>query len=289
MTIGPPAVLGDPGSRRRRRRLSAYRRAAEHDTDGPRRETGRAGRWEAMQRFAYLALGLALGALQAWLLSSEAMPVREVAVYGNRLLPTAEAQAQLDVAGRPILWLRRDELAARLRMLPEVASVEVEVFAPGIVEVSIVERQPALLWAVAGERWLVDDQGMVLRRAVGDWPALPVVYQVVEQHWQRGHHLDPHVVGDALRLGHFVRRSFEPGTRLIYHPQVGLAVAGKSWQALFDPGGDLQQQRAALLALMERKDLVGEGGAVYDLRFPGRAYVRALPAAASQQAERDGS
>lgn len=253
------------------------------------RRTPRGGaRWESLQRLAYLTLGLALGGAQFWLLFGEALSVREVAVYGSRLVSATEVEAQLGVAGRRVLWLKQDELAARLRVLPEVADAQVEVFAPGVVEVMLTERRPALLWIVAGQRWLVDEQGLVLRAAVGDWPTLPVVYQIADQHWERGHQLDARIVGDALRLGRFVSSNFEPGTRLIYHPRVGLVVAGRGWQALFDPGGDLQQQDAALRALLARKDLAGEGGAFYDLRFPDRGYVRPLPADARRAEARHG-
>jgi hypothetical protein len=249
--------------------------------EAPRQPEQRSAGREILQRLGYLALGLALGGLQVWLCSGEVLAVREVAVYGNRLLPTAEVQSQLDVAGRQVLWLRQEELAARLRVFPEVAHAQVEVFAPGIVEVSIVERQPALLWIIDGHRWLVDEQGLVLRAATGEWPALPVVYQSAEQQWHRGHQLDPRVISDALRLGRFVDSNFEPGTRLVYHPQDGLIIVGKGWQARFDPGGDLNEQHAALRALLARTDLATDGSAIYDLRFPGRGYVRSQRAPAT--------
>ncbi|MBI4505521.1 MAG: FtsQ-type POTRA domain-containing protein [Chloroflexi bacterium] len=260
---------------------------------GRRVGAGRAGRrqsgaWALAQRLAYATMGAALGGLSAWLGVGDALHVRDVAVYGTRLLSAEEVVAQLDAEGRHVLWLRQGELEARLAALPEVQAAQVEVFAPGVIEVTVSERRPALVWVVAGEEWLVDEQGLALRRSAGAWPGLPVVHQIGGRGWSRGHQLDPRVVGNALRLAQFVTRTFPPDTRLLYHEATGLVVFGPGWQALFDPGGDLAWQQAALRALQARPDLAGPGGAMYDVRFPDRAYVRPLPAGGGPAAERGG-
>lgn len=233
-------------------------------------------------------LGVVLGSLAAWLAVGDTLHVREVAVYGTQLLPNEEVIARLDVAGRHVLWLRQAELEGRLAALPQVEAAHVEVFAPGVVEVTIRERRPALVWVVAGTRWLVDEQGRVLRQHTSAHSDLPTVYQMGEGAWARGHQLDPRVVGNALRLAQFVAKSLPSGTRLVYHEATGLVVVGPGWQALFDPGGDLTWQQMALRALQERSDLAGPGGAVYDVRFPDRAFVRPLPAGGAPPAERRG-
>lgn len=247
--------------------------------------SGRAGgapapRWEALRRLAYAALGVTLAAALAWLLYGDALRVREVAVYGTRLLPVSELTAQLDVTERHPLWLRQADLAARLASLPEVASVQVEVFAPGTVEVMVTERQPALIWVAAAQPWLIDEQGLVLRQAAGSWPSLPVVYQADDRFWARGQQLNPRVVGDALRLGRFVSGAFSSDMHLLYREDTGLVVAEQGWLALFDAGGDLGRQRAALTALQSQAGLADGGLTLYDVRAPDRGYVRSLPSAA---------
>lgn len=254
--------------------LVRRRRAAWSRAEGPPRSL-----WDALARLSYATLGLVLGGVLIWLLGGEALRLREVSVYGSQVLPAAEVVARLDVQGRHPLWLRQADLEGRLAALPELRAAQVEVFAPGTVEVTVTERQPVLTWVAGDRRWLVDEQGLVLRPAVSDWPALPVVYQGDDRTPVRGQQLNPWVLGNALRLAPFVATSFEPTARLTYYEEEGLVVVAPRWRALFDAGGDLARQHAALRALQARGDDGGRGGTVYDVRFPDRGYIR--PAADS--------
>jgi cell division protein FtsQ len=102
-----------------------------------------------------------LAALAVWLLAfSSVFGVRHVAVRGERTLSPAEVVAAAAVPdGTPLLRLNTAAVAARVRRLPEVASVSVRTRFPSTVDISVSERV-AVGTVRNGRRWeLVDRTG----------------------------------------------------------------------------------------------------------------------------------
>jgi hypothetical protein len=126
----------------------------------------------ALAALTLVASGLAIYGLAA----SPAFAVREIAATGAALTgdaPVLEALAMTVPApaaaggegGVNIVTLATAPLAARVAALPTVASVVVTAALPDALHVAVTEREPILVWEVAGRRWLVDREGRVLADA----------------------------------------------------------------------------------------------------------------------------
>lgn len=115
---------------------------------------------------AVLLLVLAAGA--GWgVTASSAFAVHDVVIAGAALTPEATVTTALALPDPApnAFTLGTDALAARIRALPAVASVDVRVLLPGTLRVRIAEREPILAWRTAGRLLLVDRDGLVLADA----------------------------------------------------------------------------------------------------------------------------
>jgi hypothetical protein len=104
--------------------------------------------------------------------------VTQAQVTGNRLIPSLELNAAMNVTGQPIFLLKLDELETRLRLnYPELTSVEVTVELPNIVSVKVVERRPVIRWEQGGGYTWISDDGVAFRPR-GEIPELISVVAV---------------------------------------------------------------------------------------------------------------
>jgi len=83
----------------------------------------------------------------------------------------------LDRNAPNLFLMRTDRYEQRLLGLPAVTSAEVTVSLPDVIRVRLVEREPVVVWNVAGHRFLVDRTGMLFAPATAGGPGerLPVV------------------------------------------------------------------------------------------------------------------
>lgn len=85
-------------------------------------------------------------------------------VFGNGRIPAEELNGIIGVSGQNIFTVQPDELERRLRLnYPEITSAQVDVYLPNIIYVTVVERQPVLLWQQGGEYTWVDGTGVAFR------------------------------------------------------------------------------------------------------------------------------
>jgi len=86
-------------------------------------------------------------------------------------------QLALDRSAPNLFLMRTDRYAQRLLELPAVTGAEVTVTLPDVIRVRLVEREPVVVWNVAGHRFLVDRTGMLFAPATAGGPGdgLPVV------------------------------------------------------------------------------------------------------------------
>src|SRR5260370_7282993 len=100
-------------------------------------------------------LAMALLVLAGWVVydsaSADRFRVRSVRIQGNVLLSPAEVESVAPLTAVNVFWADRGKIAARVRSLPLVQRAEVSAALPDIVEIAIVERQPAAFW-VSGDR-----------------------------------------------------------------------------------------------------------------------------------------
>jgi cell division protein FtsQ len=90
--------------------------------------------------------------------------VPSASVFGNTRIPAEEVNGIIGVSGQNIFTLKPDELERRLRLnYPEITSAQVDVYLPNVVYVTVVERQPVLLWQQGSEYTWVDASGVAFR------------------------------------------------------------------------------------------------------------------------------
>ena len=83
----------------------------------------------------------------------------------------------LDQSAPNLFMMRTDRYEQRLLELPAVTSAEVTVSLPDVIRVRLVEREPVVVWNIAGHRYLVDRTGTLFAPAAAGGPGdgLPVV------------------------------------------------------------------------------------------------------------------
>jgi len=87
---------------------------------------------------------------------------RHLEVHGARYSGEEAMRRIVGMDGSPNLFrLRSDRVAVELANLPAVESVRVEVRLPDTVVVTVVERQPSMIWAIGDRRYVVDDGGLL--------------------------------------------------------------------------------------------------------------------------------
>jgi cell division protein FtsQ len=122
----------------------------------------RAGAALAMLLSAFAIYGVA---------ASPAFEFDELRIEGATYTDTDAVQGILEQArGENLFRLSTAPLAASLRQLPTVADARIGLGLPGTVTVTLLERQPVLVWNVGSQRYLVDRDGLVVGRLGDDAP-----------------------------------------------------------------------------------------------------------------------
>jgi hypothetical protein len=115
-------------------------------------------------RFASFLLAIMFGTMIyfAWTLPYFHVPV--ATVLGNNRLSREEINAVLGVTGESIFLIQPKEVVTRLRLnYPELASVEVNVYLPNYVYVTVNERQPVIVWQQGDGFTWIDATGVAFR------------------------------------------------------------------------------------------------------------------------------
>lgn len=194
--------------------------------------------------------------------------VRRIEPKGLNRLPAMEvyavAQSQL---GRAMPLVELEETRARLLQFGWVMDARVSRRFPDTLLVDIVERQPAAIWQHNQRLSLIDRQGVVLQPVdLADMPDLPLV-------------IGPAANRHATDLERLLKSAPELKELLAGATWVG----GRRWDLRFHSGetlalpegGEPAGEALARFAAMDRKSqLLGRGFARFDLRVPGKMFVR---------------
>jgi cell division protein FtsQ len=103
--------------------------------------------------------------------------VKRVAVEGQLHATDADITAALQAGPETILLgFDTDAAKARLEAVPWIRHAQVMRFLPSTLQVAIEERAPYAIWQKDGQTYVVDDEGVVLTRALRDaYSDLPFV------------------------------------------------------------------------------------------------------------------
>jgi cell division protein FtsQ len=238
--------------------------------------------WSARwRRVGLAALVLALVTLGGWwVYQSPLLSIREVTVEGSDALSPQVVRSTADLEGRSIL--RPDFSGARQRLLalPMVKEVQIGRDWPTGVRITVVERAPWGVWEAGGQRFVIDDEGVVL-----DMPApegAPVIVQLdAPAPLAPGDRVDPGALAVARELVPTAERTL--GRRVIaleFSRASGLTavLAGgpdrPALRATFGDGQGYEFKVATLYALLRRADEEGRTLRRVDLRFGDRVAVQ---------------
>jgi cell division septal protein FtsQ len=113
--------------------------------------------WRLLSAFLIGALGFAIYTL--WY--SPMFTIDKIDVTGMVRLTNAEINSVADVIGKSIVLVNPIELEMQLHeAFPELVNISVDTEAPNKVAISLVERQPVLVWQQDGQTYWVDENGI---------------------------------------------------------------------------------------------------------------------------------
>ncbi|HEY8600410.1 MAG TPA: FtsQ-type POTRA domain-containing protein [Thermomicrobiales bacterium] len=189
----------------------------------------RADRFHALWASGQLAalLGALLcGGTVAYLLTAGSLQIRRVDLAGAVLTPQDTITTALGVSGHNIFTVEPQVAAARLVTLPTVHEVQIWGELPDRLVVRLVERQPALIWQLGEERYLLDNGGFVIAKnpPVETSQTLPQIVVREGDSPTVGGRVDTTVLQAALTIG---RRASEYGVtvgKIEYAPTTGLTI-----------------------------------------------------------------
>jgi cell division septal protein FtsQ len=222
--------------------------------------------------------------------SSDRFRVHSVQVQGNVLLSRAEVENAAAIGGANIFWVDRAQIVARLSSLPVVQHVDVSATLPDIVEIRIVEREPAAFWTSGDQSYLVDREGVILKavdaetqqaRACAGEPcdprlaALPSVAQVEGRQLAPGDRVAAGALATSARLAALLPSVGVQPLSFDWSPDSGLEVPTRDgWRARFDERGNIEQQIATLRSVRDQLSRTKTGAELIDVRFGDRPYFR---------------
>ncbi|MDO9301343.1 MAG: FtsQ-type POTRA domain-containing protein [Anaerolineales bacterium] len=123
-----------------------------------------AQRLYASWRLASISIAIVLGAVIYLALSLPYFRVPNATVLGNNRLTREEIESVTGVIGQSIFTVQPEDVTARLRMnYPELLSVQVNVYLPNHVYITLTERQPVILWEQDGGYTWIDATGVAFR------------------------------------------------------------------------------------------------------------------------------
>lgn len=169
--------------------------------------------------------------------TSDVFYVRAVQVQGNNFMSREEVFAYADIADYHMFWLDPETIRANILRSSSVADLSVAVgWPPNLITINLQERQPAIVWADAGNETWIDLQGRVMR-ARSEMPNLLHVNLArgnIDGPKPRAADFDADMVLGALRL----QEILPVGEQLSFDPVHGLGWTNESgWQVWMGADG----------------------------------------------------
>lgn len=215
-------------------------------------------------RLISLSLAVILIAGLYFLWTSPFFRVGEAQVTGLSRLGAEEITSRLGLSGQVVFLLRPAEIVSRLRQdFPELASAQVIISLPNVVQIQATERQPVLLWQQGNGYTWIDADGVAFRPRgdtaglipVASLGAPPAGDPVVQDPLTPPAYVAPDVVKTALGLA----PSVPAGSTLVYDPNYGFGwTDSRGWQVYFgDRSKDIALKVRVYQSLVD--SLVGRG------------------------------
>lgn len=232
---------------------------------------------------------LALGIILYILISQDAFYIHSIYVgYGGttHFLTPPEIFERSGLANVHLFWVDAAEVEKRLEQDPQVASADVTVgWPPNLVQITVNERQPALVWEQSGQRVWVDVRGRVMALRQD----LPTLVRVIVQKPSKDVHLgkctlqgtdsvlgagsciDQETVNGVLQF-----KALYPNVEtVVYDPVKGLGYQdGRNWVLWFGNGVDIPTKMVVYNALIEDFQARGLQPVEVNVANPDKPFVR---------------
>jgi cell division septal protein FtsQ len=235
----------------------------------------------ARARLLSLFLSLVLGAclyLAATLPEFHAAPAR---ITGNERISTQEINSALNITGESIFTLTSGDLERRLRLeYPDLQSVRVAVKLPNLVTVSIVERQPVVLWQQGNGYTWIDADGIAFRPRGTAGNLVPVI-ALSAPPALTGATVDPlaplpYLTPDLVKAIQTVAPDVPQGTTMEYDATYGLGwTDSRGWKVFFgDTAKDMPMKLQVYAALVDDLAQKGIHPAFISVQYANAPYYR---------------
>jgi hypothetical protein len=195
---------------------------------------------------AVIVLGMILALLLFFL--ADPFYVRGAVVDGQEFLTPSDVYTIAGIDGWHLFWLDAAAVRQRLVEYPTIADAAVNIdWPPNMVQITIAEREPALVWDQAGVTVWIDLQGRVMRQSADVTGLIRIVAEAPS-----GDPLTPNtrlpvdVVSGALQL-----RDLLPTLETLrYDADKGLGYNDpRGWEAWFGTGANMPEKMLIYNAL----------------------------------------
>jgi len=233
------------------------------------------------RRFPSFLIVALLGAALYFAFNLPQFRVTEAQVTGNQILPAAEINSVLNIAGQPIFLLIPSDLESRIRRnFPEFVSVTVTTSLPNVVSINVQERHPIIRWEQGGSYTWISEDGVAFRPR-GELPELISVVAVSAPP------IEGNVSPDPLTPAPFI--SFEmvkaikgfaghvpPGMQILYDANFGLGWNDpRGWRVYFGTSGnDVELKMRVYESMVNSLTQRGIRPALINVTYPTAPYYR---------------
>jgi len=235
----------------------------------------RRSRWLHIGLWVGLALAVLAGALGLWLSWDSRFYIYDAEVVGTRQLAREDLFEASGLNGLHILWARSGAIESQLlEEFPSLENVQVSCSLPSDCRISVVERQPRVLWSDQGEEWWIDEEGAIfgVQEEAGEAAHEAARKWVVRGPLPRA---DDGSLDERVRvaLTELWASGADIPTEFAYDPGRGLSfVDQRGWQVIVGQGSGMEERLAALEQLTAHLESSGITPSFVDVRFPHAPY-----------------
>jgi hypothetical protein len=235
-------------------------------------------------RLLSILLSLLLGTslyLAATLPEFHAAPAQ---VTGNQRISTEEINTVLSSTGQSIFMLTSGELETRLRLnYPDLESAHVTIALPNTVAVTVVERQPVLLWQQGNGHTWIDANGVAFRPRGAPGNLIPVAaFAAPPAGTTTGNDPlspVPYISPELVKAIQTISASVPQGSTVEYDPKYGLGWAdSRGWKVFFgNSPDDMPLKLHVYNALVDSLAQKGIQPAFISVQYANAPYYRIGP------------
>ncbi|MGD8245234.1 MAG: FtsQ-type POTRA domain-containing protein [Anaerolineae bacterium] len=237
----------------------------------------RKSRWLSVGRWFLLACAAVAGVLALWLTLDARFYIYGAEIDGTRRVSRQEVFEVSGLMGLHILWARPVTIEAQiLDELPSLESAEVSCSLPSDCSITVLERQPRVLWNDGEELWWIDEEAAIFP-ARNEADGIEAVSQTAGRWLVKGPlprsnegELDEHVrvaLTELWTSGLTVPEEFD------YTAEHGLSfVNERGWRVIIGQGAGVDERLRILELIAGHLESHGVVPRFVDVRFPAAPY-----------------